>query len=901
MDVDALLAATHRGDLCAFEALVRSQAGRLRRIALQIARDESLADDVTQEAFLRALRVPAAARPSRAAAAWLSRVTVRVALNVLGSERARRRREERYAKERSAEMKDRVPTGIALPHDLDRPVGDALASLSPETRAAIWLHVVEGEGVREVAACLGSSRSAVSRRIRAGLETMLLSLARSGAAFAGTAAIGGALRGSEIPPAESLVLRILKAGKLALASGAASTIVPDALDAALAAPVRSLRSFAGIGSAAVFTIGLLAGLGWFFLLPPGRGPKKEGVLPVASAPAVPSKEGRHPQSEIRPIKTAPPAPVKTPAEVAGTVRDENDQPISSAEVYLAMHPPARDDRGQDAFLGQFFRADYYTLAHFLATKTDAQGRFAFKGVPGSGSATLGAFKEGYSGALAGVKVDEGARSEAQLVLDEGVTLTGKVSTADGSPVTDAVVSVCQAWSPTDHVFKGAGLGPTDENGRFQLGLGAKTTACHLRVNSDSQGQHFFIEVPVRDEEIELTFQESAQVEGRITWTDGAPATGLTVRATGRLTEPPIPIERMGMRPTTVHDGLVGDDGTYAIHGLHPRLAYDIFVIDGSLGEREASMRPLSQRMANSFRLEAGEVKVWDHAVPKPITLRGRIRTEKGTPLSQGHVGARKDGKPLNFAFAEANEEGVYELHVNDGPGEYLVHARPPAEAPESEPADDLIAERFGKKLHLAGGEEAEVDLTIFEPAVLTVRVLDYAGQPVKSIRAVLHVTFPDGRKSGHDAPRVLDDAGRTAFLIYDPAPEFWYEIGSFSGGPVVETPRYASRPGIAIGEKTVVLPRTCQLQAELVDPSGNAWGERTVSLHVDYEDGTKADFACRTDKQGKFSDGGKVRAAPFVLEIRSLARKALWNSQRLDGSSVETLDLGRIVLGADND
>src|SRR2546426_423423 len=88
MDADVLLAATYRGDLRAFEALVRSQAGRLHRLASRITGDEALADDVTQETFLRVLRVPAAARPARAAAAWLSRVTVRMALNILDSERA---------------------------------------------------------------------------------------------------------------------------------------------------------------------------------------------------------------------------------------------------------------------------------------------------------------------------------------------------------------------------------------------------------------------------------------------------------------------------------------------------------------------------------------------------------------------------------------------------------------------------------------------------------------------------------------------------------------------------------------------------------------------------------------------------------------------------------------------
>ena len=54
-------------------------------------------------------------------------------------------------------MKDGAPRQMALPQDLDRPVAEALASLSPETRAALWLHVVEGEGVRAVAASLDSN------------------------------------------------------------------------------------------------------------------------------------------------------------------------------------------------------------------------------------------------------------------------------------------------------------------------------------------------------------------------------------------------------------------------------------------------------------------------------------------------------------------------------------------------------------------------------------------------------------------------------------------------------------------------------------------------------------------------------------------------------------------------
>jgi hypothetical protein len=87
-----------------------------------------------------------------------------------------------------------------------------------------------------VAACLDSSRSAVSLRIRAGLEALPRRLATSGLALAGAAPLRGALRGAEVPPPETLVRRILEAGRTAMAAEAASPPAPDALDAALAAP-----------------------------------------------------------------------------------------------------------------------------------------------------------------------------------------------------------------------------------------------------------------------------------------------------------------------------------------------------------------------------------------------------------------------------------------------------------------------------------------------------------------------------------------------------------------------------------------------------------------------------------------------------------------------------------------
>jgi RNA polymerase sigma-70 factor (ECF subfamily) len=907
MEADALLAATYRGDTGAFESLVRSQAGRLHRLAARVTGDEILADDVVQETFLRVLRVPPAARPTRRAAAWLARVTVRVALNALESERARRRREERYATERSREMKDGTPASQAAPGgDLDRRVAEALASLAPLTRAALWLHVVEGEGVREVAACLESSRSAVSRRIRAGLESLRARLGTSGAALTGVAALRGTLEGAGIPPAESLIRRIVDAGRPTITGATASAPGPDALDAALAAPVRSLPPGAVIGTAAVLTIvlSLLAALGARRLLWPEGEPGGKPAGPVVLAPVAPPAARRSIQDgEVKAPEPIPAPTAPRSASLAGTLWDEGEAPVASADVYLALTPPGEEDLLVS--LGSYFRADYFRRSRVLRARTDPEGRYRFEGIREFGDARLAAFKEGHgdprtagSRHLQGVKLEEGAElTGIDLVLPEGKTLAGRLLGPDGSPVSDAVISVPTAWSPKDHIFWPAGLGLSDEDGRFRLGFEARAAACHLRVSSERCGQHFFVEVPVADEEVELTLDRPARVEGTITWADGAAATGLTVRVNGRLPEPPIPVERMGLRSHVVHDGRVGEDGAYIIDGLHPRLDHDIFVIDVSLGEPAALKDPLTPRLRHTFRLEPGEVKTWDHVVQRPITIRGRIRTEAtGAPVREAQVAVLKDGKRLTVTSDWADAEGFFELRLTTGAGEYRLHAEPPVGFPSADDAGDLIDERFGRTLHVSNGREAEVDLTIFEPVVLPLRVLDPAGKPPRSVHGQLHVTFPNGRKMTHETPLSLDDTGRTRISLYYPVAELRYEASSERGGPTAETSRHAGSPGSVLPEETIVLPRTCGLTAVVRDASGKPRSESWIRLRVAHEDGSRQDLTSRTDGEGRLNEAGRVKAAAFVVEIRSADSRVLWSSRWLDGSSGQAIDLGDIIL-----
>ncbi|HEY7659378.1 MAG TPA: RNA polymerase sigma factor [Actinomycetota bacterium] len=75
------LARARDGDLGAFEDLVRQFQGDVWRFAYHVTRDRSLADDVTQEAFLRAFRFLRGFRGDSKFSSWLFRITRNCAMD----------------------------------------------------------------------------------------------------------------------------------------------------------------------------------------------------------------------------------------------------------------------------------------------------------------------------------------------------------------------------------------------------------------------------------------------------------------------------------------------------------------------------------------------------------------------------------------------------------------------------------------------------------------------------------------------------------------------------------------------------------------------------------------------------------------------------------------------------
>jgi RNA polymerase sigma-70 factor (ECF subfamily) len=88
------LARARSGDLSAFEELVRSYQGDVWRFAYHLTRDRALADDVTQESFIRAFRFLSSYRGDAKFTSWLFRITRNCGMDALRTRKANALREQ---------------------------------------------------------------------------------------------------------------------------------------------------------------------------------------------------------------------------------------------------------------------------------------------------------------------------------------------------------------------------------------------------------------------------------------------------------------------------------------------------------------------------------------------------------------------------------------------------------------------------------------------------------------------------------------------------------------------------------------------------------------------------------------------------------------------------------------
>lgn len=163
------LAAPFPGRLVTDAGLEREFAERLAeastlafRVAYGVLRHREDAEDVAQEAAVRAYRSFGSLRNRDRFRSWLVRVAWRLALDRRRSERRREAREHAA----SDEPPDwRTAEDLAAARQAEERVWQALDELPQKLRIVVVLSSIEGHGVREVAALLGLPEGTVKSRL----------------------------------------------------------------------------------------------------------------------------------------------------------------------------------------------------------------------------------------------------------------------------------------------------------------------------------------------------------------------------------------------------------------------------------------------------------------------------------------------------------------------------------------------------------------------------------------------------------------------------------------------------------------------------------------------------------------------------------------------------------------
>ena len=164
-DADAALARRAAlSDVTAFEQLYRRHHRRVHGVVVRlVGRAGTQAEDLTQDAFVRAWQALPAFRFESTVATWLHRLAVNTALMALRSRRSRPWHED---DDEDALLSLSV-ADTASQAAIGRDLASAVAALPPRARAVLVLHDVEGWTHDEIAEALemavGSSKAHLHR------------------------------------------------------------------------------------------------------------------------------------------------------------------------------------------------------------------------------------------------------------------------------------------------------------------------------------------------------------------------------------------------------------------------------------------------------------------------------------------------------------------------------------------------------------------------------------------------------------------------------------------------------------------------------------------------------------------------------------------------------------------
>lgn len=168
---EELVKRVQAGDKTAFDALVRKYQHKIINLVSRYVHDSSAAQDVSQEAFIKAYRGLSSFRGDSAFYTWLYRIAINTAKNHLVSQNRRTPDYEVDAQDaeqmggESALKEYATPEGELLSEEIQSAVQRTIEMLPEDLKTAITLRELEGMSYEEIAQTMGCPIGTVRSRI----------------------------------------------------------------------------------------------------------------------------------------------------------------------------------------------------------------------------------------------------------------------------------------------------------------------------------------------------------------------------------------------------------------------------------------------------------------------------------------------------------------------------------------------------------------------------------------------------------------------------------------------------------------------------------------------------------------------------------------------------------------
>lgn len=163
-DDSALVAASLDGQASAFSRLVERYQEVAFRAAYLITREAGAAEEVAQDAFVRAHRALATYRAEEPFRPWLLRIATNLALNHVRGASRRRRMVERLGFQRRQATEPAADEAVVL-DERQRLLWAAIRGLPEDDRVVLYLRYFLELPEREIAAVIGKAPGTVKSRL----------------------------------------------------------------------------------------------------------------------------------------------------------------------------------------------------------------------------------------------------------------------------------------------------------------------------------------------------------------------------------------------------------------------------------------------------------------------------------------------------------------------------------------------------------------------------------------------------------------------------------------------------------------------------------------------------------------------------------------------------------------